>query len=141
MLIVTYMPWKNKEDANKYSNDYYHKNHEQCLKICRKSAHKRLKEVKDEIYKLLGGKCVNPFNLNHGDFLVDRRCLQIDHVNGGGCKEHKKTRNGFSYYLKVLNHIKSGGKDYQLLCANCNWIKVHVNKENTQPLYKTEYLI
>lgn len=139
MFMVTYIPFKSQEEANKYSNNYYHKNHEMCKAICRKSAHKRQKEIKTEIYNLLGGKCSNPFNLNHGDFIADKRCLQIDHVNGGGNEERKAKGNGnWSFYLNILKKIKAGSKDYQLLCANCNWIKRHINKENTQPLYNTK---
>ena len=49
---------------------------------------------------------------------ADVRALQIDHVNGGGVKEHRKIGSqGISQ--RVLTHTE----DYQLLCANCNWIK------------------
>jgi hypothetical protein len=27
------------------------------------------------------------------------------------------------YYMEVLGKIKSGSKDYQVLCANCNQVK------------------
>ena len=55
----------------------------------------------------------------------DIRALQIDHVNGGGCQEIKRhTLSG--YYKKVMDN--KNGK-YQLLCANCNWIKRYENGE------------
>jgi hypothetical protein len=48
--------------------------------------------------------------------------LQIDHINGGGGKE-KRNGNRW-YYKKILAEITSGNpRRYQLLCANCNWIK------------------
>ena len=53
---------------------------------------------------------------------MDVRCLQIDHVNGGGTKEAKKfyASNNPKYLKKVLED-KEG--NYQLLCAYCNWLK------------------
>lgn len=53
---------------------------------------------------------------------ADLRALQIDHVNGGGRKERREdTRHPASYYQEVIREADSG--KYQLLCANCNWIK------------------
>jgi hypothetical protein len=76
--------------------------------------------VRKAITGLLGDKCVMcGFN--------DPRALQIDHVNGGGCKEIRNMTK--SYYKSVLEKLLSGSKDYQLLCANCNWIKRFENKE------------
>jgi hypothetical protein len=56
----------------------------------------------------------------------DVRALQIDHVNGGGTAEYKLLGNqSAKFYQRVLEHPD----DYQVLCANCNWIKKHENKE------------
>lgn len=91
----------------------------------------KIRLLKQEIIDLLGNECSNPFNLNHGDFLTDIRCLQIDHVKGNGHFEIEKYHGGSrAYYLHILEQIKSGSKDYQLLCANCNWIKRVENKES-----------
>lgn len=87
------------------------------------------KKIKAEIHKLLGDRCVNPFNLNHGDFLNDSRCLQIDHINGGGYRELKRLKTQWAYYKYILEQIKNGSKEYQLLCSNCNWIKRFKNNE------------
>ena len=76
--------------------------------------------LRHEIFVLLGNKCTSC-----GFF--DRRALQIDHVNGGGNKERKLFRHG--YYEKILDAIKEGVNKYQLLCANCNWIKRYEKKE------------
>lgn len=58
----------------------------------------------------LGDKCVMCG-------IADPRVLQIDHINGGGNKERKL--GGHKYRQKILAHLE----DYQILCANCNWIK------------------
>lgn len=89
------------------------------------------KKIRVEIIELLGSKCSNPYNIDHGEFFAFPECLQIDHINGGGFKEKKRVTNGGQeYYAFVLRQIKLGSKDYQLLCANCNWIKRHRNNEN-----------
>lgn len=76
---------------------------------------------------LLGSKCANPYNLPHPDWCNDPRCLQIDHINGGGRKEKEKLgTNGM--YKRVLSHPE----DYQLLCSNCNWLKRWENKEGCE---------
>lgn len=115
-------------------------NSENVCTICyNKRARKYLRNIKIKIFNLLGNKCSNPFNLNHGDFLADPRCLQIDHVNGGGSEEKRqsrkseknnKSRSNWNYYKNILTKLESGSKDYQLLCANCNWIKRNINKED-----------
>jgi hypothetical protein len=52
--------------------------------------------------------------------------LQLDHVNGGGTCERKQKRWGNTrVYMDALAHPAK----YQLLCANCNWIKRHENGE------------
>ena len=72
---------------------------------------------------LLGDKCIKCG-------FSDTRALQVDHINGGGSRERteKGSRAGNNYY--ILKEIMCGklGK-YQLLCANCNWIKRSENNE------------
>jgi len=55
----------------------------------------------------------------------DERALQIDHINNDGYKDAKKNGKGASWwYLKnVYKSLLKGEKKYQVLCANCNWIK------------------
>jgi hypothetical protein len=74
--------------------------------------------ARQKIIRLLGSKCSNV----HCGF-SDPRALQIDHVNGGGVKQIREYQHHGNYYHTVLKLIESGSHDYQLLCANCNWIK------------------
>ena len=95
----------------------------------RKCNRKATKKVKEEIYNILGGKCSNPSCLVPNG-CIDIRCLQIDHINGNGQKERKKFQaNYLNYYRYVLEQLKTSSKDYQLLCATCNWIKRYEKKE------------
>ena len=106
----------NPEKTKKYSEKYRSKNPEERKRMDRIYHNKSLVKRKLEIFGLLGKKCIRCG-------FSDPRCLQIDHVKGGGCKEKGKFKN-YNLYLKmVLEKIKSGSKDYQLLCANCNFIK------------------
>jgi hypothetical protein len=83
-----------------------------------------------EIFNLLGNKCSNP-NCLIIDGCQDIRCLQIDHVNNDGYKYKSKLRkDSRKYYCDILRAIKAGSNNYQLLCANCNWIKRYENKSH-----------
>jgi len=120
---------REKESAQKrrleypeYMVNWRNKHRERVRELNRISAKKCRNELKNEIFNLLGNKCSNPNCLVIGG-CTDVRCLQIDHVYGNGLKEQKKFYNTFQYYKLVLRKIQSGSKDYQLLCANCNWIK------------------
>lgn len=96
--------------------------------ILRNTSMTRRTKTKTEIFHLLGDKCSNS-NCLIPNGCTDIRCLQIDHVNGNGSKE-KRRKGGEMYYRIVLKEIKAGSKDYQLLCANCNWIKRYNNRED-----------
>ena len=76
----------------------------------------------------LGGKCALCG-------FTDIRALQIDHVNGGGTREHHRRKPDgnnwrricLSKYYRLVVEDQTG--KYQLLCANCNWIKRTTNGE------------
>lgn len=51
----------------------------------------------------------------------DRRALQIDHVNGDGAKDRRENCvNSWGWFKRVLEDTSGA---FQILCANCNWIK------------------
>ena len=77
--------------------------------------------LKGAVYALLGEKCV-------ACNIADRRVLQIDHVHGGGKVDRDKHARGRSY-PQYYQHILAHPDGYQILCANCNWIKRHENGE------------
>ena len=68
-----------------------------------------------EVIKFLGSRCV------HCGF-SDPRALQVDHVRGNGSQDRHTSEN----YLKAIH---AQPEAYQLLCANCNWIKRAENHE------------
>lgn len=106
---------KNKKEEHRKVNRTY------SSSLKGKIAHKKYYEKQRlSVFEILGLKCSKcGFN--------DIRALQIDHVNGGGAKELKSfTRNK---YASIRDKILEGSKDYQVLCANCNWIKKSINNE------------
>lgn len=80
---------------------------------------------REELINLYGGKCVKCGYSDH-------RALQFDHINGDGSIDKK---NGIRN-VKLYNEIKNNRNRFQLLCANCNWIKRYENNELAGPLTK-----
>lgn len=77
------------------------------------------RERRQQAIEILGGECSSCG-------IADIRVLQIDHINGGGHQELLE---------KGSNHVttkifRGETDDYQILCANCNWIKRWENNEN-----------
>lgn len=66
----------------------------------------------------LGNKCIRCG-------FSDPRALQIDHISGGGNKWRQANQGcRDSFHLIILKMSEEELKTkYQLLCANCNWIK------------------
>ena len=84
---------------------------------------KYYRKKRDEVLRLLGDKCKKCG-------ISDKRVLQVDHINGGGLKETNSMTVMYSKY--IFESISKGSTKYQLLCANCNWIKRAENNENTK---------
>ena len=128
---------KNREKIRQWNRDYYQREHEKRLASRAKSTQKhyesvredikirnrqRRQKVREQLLDALGRKCARC------GYDADVRALQIDHVNGGGCKERKDFPSRDAYYNYILQSAKDGA--YQILCANCNVIKRIEEKEH-----------
>lgn len=123
------MPFKSKESAKKWRIE----NREHWNIMQKGWSKKRREKLRLEIIKLLGGQCANPYGL-HNESFTDFRCLQVDHINRKAKHREEFGTTGSEMYLRfVIQQLKAGSKDYQLLCANCNWIKRYENKEYGKP--------
>ncbi len=99
--------------------------------ITKEEAKRRSRERSNELQRrqrktvivALGGKCVSCG-------FADERALQIDHIHGGGTKERQNRDFVGSFNIHVLKSFLNGENKYQLLCANCNWIKRFENNEH-----------
>lgn len=86
-------------------------------------ASKKYRELRSSVFAILGNKC----SMCGFD---DVRALQVDHINGNGGKERKSNNGVTGTYKKIVSLGLKAKKNYQILCANCNWIKRVENKEN-----------
>ena len=104
-----------------YYIEYYSKKYNYDIEYKKKIStfyHDRNKQWRNQALTALGGECVRCG-------FTDVRALQIDHVNGDGGKERSAGMSQVKLYKKIFED-QTG---YQLLCANCNWIKREENKE------------
>lgn len=76
---------------------------------------KTRKDLRTSVKIKLGSKCIKCGN-------SDMRVLEINHINGGGCKEYKS-----KYYSKVFQEILDGKREgeFNLRCANCHILYEH----------------
>ena len=92
------------------------------------NAERRRKLRKQGIEKL-GGRCSSPtcrwINEDGSRGCTDFRILQFDHVEGGVTQDRKAIH--FEGLCKEVIEDTSG--KFQLLCANCNWIKAFEQRE------------
>ncbi len=103
---------------------YYNENFERIRERNRTpSALERLKKwnasKRRSALEHLGGSCCRCG-------FSDERALQIDHIHGGGTAERNSIGNS-GILANVL--ASTPGEVYQLLCANCNWIKKAEKRE------------
>lgn len=84
----------------------------------REKARRYAIEVREQLFRKLGNKCARCG-------FADIRALQLDHIYGDS-GEAKRTHRSTRYYRQVLRDV---AVNYQILCANCNWIKRYENNE------------
>lgn len=93
----------------------------------RKIRQRDWRRMREEVFHLLGHICIRC-----GEY--DKRCLQFDHINGGGNKEIKKLSgpSGSTKYMYWLKHPRLTKQRLQILCSNYNWRKKYENDENNR---------
>lgn len=128
-------------NSKEYNKKYYSENKDTLKERARIKGKKRYRDnprkhsmimrkykrkIRLALVAALGGKCVRcGFD--------DERALQVDHVNGGGVKE-ARALTGMKNKV-ILDKVLKGSEDYQLLCANCNWIKRVENNETSRKYF------
>lgn len=123
------LDWKQRPENRDHLRDYHRDYHREWRQSEARRQYERdwvrnnRRKLRDEAIIALGGpRCVVcGFD--------DVRALQIDHINGGGNKEIASLGN-VQIYKKILRDPEQARLDYQILCANHNWIKRHENKEH-----------
>lgn len=111
-----------RESARKYRQNHPEK-HYALLRKWRENKRKKIMSLLGEL------KCKNCG-------FEDYRALQIDHINGGGNIQRKKLKSSALSIVFLEKEIRlKGKKEYQILCANCNWIKRSENKNERNGKY------
>ena len=105
---------KNKERSSITTRSWQKNNRDRHLKTSRKYR----QGIRYQVLNMFVGECAHCG-------IRDHRVLQIDHVNGRGFIE--RTEIGNNGIMKKI--LTEGTHGYQLLCANCNWIKRAENNE------------
>ena len=96
---------------------YAKKNYQENPEVHHSRKRLYYKMAVEETYRLLGNKCKRCG-------VEDKRILQIDHINGGGRKHHIKLNNSwFKFHKDIRESVKNNRNEFQILCANCNWIE------------------
>jgi predicted HNH restriction endonuclease len=104
-----------------YARQYYADNR----KHIQEQQRERQNQTREKVLQILGGRCSSSYCRwvnEDGTFgCSNLEMLHIDHVFGGGNVERKQ---GYTAMIrKILNLGTEAKKQYQLLCANCNWWK------------------
>ena len=126
---------QNKERIKARSKKWYEENKDQAKANAKRNAPKyrkrknalskiRWREQRVALLKQVGKGVLECIKCSFSDI----RALQVDHVNGGGMAEVRNSK--FRNPERYAKHIAKNPKNYQLLCANCNWIKKYENKEH-----------
>lgn len=121
--------------SKEYSHQYYLNNKDRIKPIHKKWLQKNIGQLvlkrrearlrtRIEILKLLGNKCV------YCGYSKNWKALEIDHICSNGAEHRQRIKDVWTMYRQILKEIKSGSKDYQLLCSNCNRIKAYDEAEN-----------
>ncbi len=120
MSIDTLRDWtaEHKEEYAAWKSQYK-KDHADAN---RKSTREYARRLRTAVLAILGGKCVKCG-------FSDTRALQADHKSGDGNKE-RKAIGPHGIYRRILS-MEHPEDEYQLLCANCNWIKRFENGEHS----------
>ena len=97
-----------------------HKEHSKSYSPQRRTQQREFRrKQRQRILDKLGNQCASCG-------ISDFRVLQVDHINGGG----RKDIESFSSHNMYIKSILLDQTDkFQLLCANCNWIKKYENGE------------
>lgn len=111
---------KNKPKFQKYRHEYYLRNRKK-ERVYNKS---KYNESRKTLFTMLGDKC---YQCGFSNPLA----LDIDHINGDGYIDRKRFNGSAStmVYKYYLQHPVEAKTRLQILCANCNRIKMQVNRE------------
>lgn len=85
---------------------------------------KSRERIRSRVLEMFGGKCCRCG-------FSDHRALQLDHIHQAREARCSYQRAGNTLYSAILRGERDV-REFQLLCANCNWIKRYENNEHNR---------
>jgi len=116
---------KNKEELNRKARERYQKNPEPIIQRTTKYHHEHREEIKlwyAEYYQKIRLDVLPRIDPDMKCAMCgcdDTRLLEVNHIKGGGNKEHKNPKVTRNMILLIYNG-KRGVEDLNLLCRACN---------------------
>ncbi len=117
---------KNKEQIKKQRQEYYQENREEIIQRTSKY-HQENKEERQKWFKQYYQKIrlevldrVDPAMKCAMCGCDDTRFLEVNHIKGGGMKEHRKRGDGNRNMILLIHNGKRGLEYLNLLCRACN---------------------
>jgi hypothetical protein len=118
---------KNRGILNQKRLNYYYEHREEEIKkriLRNRKSGQIAKIIRYELVELLGGKCVIC------GYDKDKRALCLDHINSGGGKDRLEFTSPTKYYRHYFLNLDIAKTTLQVLCSNCNVIKIHEKGES-----------
>jgi len=120
--------YDHRKKREKSNEKFWNRKHGPEAKQTRRDRYHILRKA---AFDILGGYKCNSCGFD------DPRALQLDHINNDGHEKRKSCReSGETLYNRI---IETKGKGFQVLCANCNWIKKAEFNGYTLDYYKIEH--
>lgn len=95
-----------------------------CLEVNRAQNTKYRERIRKEVVAGLGGICAECG-------ITDWRFLVVDHINAGGLKHRKELKTGTMMFFLSVRKENFPRDKYQVLCFNCNLIKLDKLKDGS----------
>lgn len=126
---------QNKEILIRNRVQYYHDHQEHENAVVRSSRQRNgttQKRRRIALILLLGAKCISCA------YSADIRALVVEHINGAGARERRQFNNPTAYYTYYLDRPEEAREKLQILCCNCNVIKMTERKEYFSPYHAVQ---
>lgn len=121
----------NREHGREVTNEYRKNNKDKSRNMVGNAGRRYRNKVRETLLQTIG------VGNEEGNIACvrcgfdDARALQIDHINGGGYRHLITSGSHPKYYKSMLVEPEK----YQILCANCNWIKRYEDQEVKRSKY------
>jgi len=108
----------------KKSGEYYKENREKIVENNRRRKYKLKLKAFNKVSSTIKCKLCS---------FEDDRALCVDHINNNGADDRRIGLSGEHIYRKIIEMTKEEVRqEYQLLCRNCNWIKLQEFRRGKQ---------